>query len=127
MGYHSLVAFALLLLAALLNKVWRWWRARQDEYARVALYEGAERPSACFAFGSPERSEANERLCETPTTAKSTARVAASAHSGGCSTGARRYYREALEDVSATQALIRETLEEDDEETGIGSSARPGR
>lgn len=133
MGISGLLFVALLVALAGLQRLWRWWRRRQDDYARVALYEAADRPFE-FAFcNSPEKRRGTdaETLLETPTTAKSTARMAATASCAAApdssargSGGAQRWRKEALEDVQATQSLIKEALEEDDEEMGGGRGGR---
>ena len=124
MGWVSLACA--LGLAAVLYRAYGWWRQRQEEQARLALYDAAERPFDCaFAPHSPNSAAGEERLLQTPTTAKSSARVAAASASGSGRASdrpERRWYREALNDVHATQALIRETLEEEDEEAPFVSS-----
>jgi len=114
--------------------VWRAWRKRQYEYARVALHESADRP---FEYAdTPDRAgdSGTERLLETPTTARSIARVAAerlaTLGSGGVADG-RRWLAGAkvidADDVQATQALIRETLDAEDEEAAGPGGASGGR
>ena len=124
MGWLSLACA--LGLAYGLYRAYGWWRQRQEENARAALYSAAERPFDCaFAPHSPGSAAGEERLLQTPTTAKSSARVAAASASGSGRASdrpERRWYREALNDVHATQALIRETLEEEDEEAPFVSS-----
>ena len=123
MGYSGLLFIGMLGVLALVQRLYKKWRQRQDDYARAELYGNADRPFE-FAFGasSPDRRAGDsERLLglETPTTAKSTALAAAagSASSSACgSTGAKRWHKDALADVQTTQSLIKAALEDDDEE-----------
>ena len=134
MGYVVLAALGICVGLVAACRVWTWWRRRQDKYARLALYEAADRPfDFAFAAASPDVERSSERLLETPETTRSVARAAAEASSGGGAVRRvdvsgdgdidggeqqqRRWHsREALSDVQATQALIAAELDDDDDE-----------
>lgn len=121
-----LLIAGVLILCIVLHRAWKLHRLRQSAYARVALHEAADREE--FSFGTPSVDRgrfsiaASERLLETPTTAQSVASAMAAAMSGGSllssgqkppSSGRQRWHREALDDAQATQALIRDQLDEE--------------
>ena len=85
----AVLAVGAILLCVALYRVRVLHRRRQNEYARVALYEAADKEELAFATMPASAAltptcdrfsmAASERLLETPTTARSMASAAAEA------------------------------------------------